>query len=96
MTTPQDQWKPIETAPKGVCAQTITDPEYVEPPTLLLRFGDEAVSVAYWDWYYADGGAGCTDGLAWVEPCSGDQLNLHYSTAPTHWMPLPKPPSEGL
>lgn len=71
------EWQSIETAPKG------------DADRVLLRFGDEAVSVAYWDLYYAEGGNGCTNGFAWVEPCSGDPLDLHYSTAPDGWMPLP-------
>ena len=78
-------WQPIETAPKGGGAETVTDPKWVEPPKILLRFGDEAVSVAYWDWYYVEGARGYTDGFAWIEPCSGEPLNLHYSTPPTHW-----------
>lgn len=74
-------WQPMDTAPK---------PEGVErAPRILLRFGDEAVSVAYWDWYYAEGGAGYIDGFAWIEPCSGDPLNLHYNAPPDGWMPLP-------
>ena len=58
---------------------------------ILLRFGNEAISVAYWDAYYADGGRGCTDGFPWIEPCSGEALNMHYGEL-THWMPLPEPP----
>jgi hypothetical protein len=85
----QAMWRPIETAPKGGGAELVTDPKWVEPPRILLRFGDEAVSVAYWDWYYAEGGAGYRDGFAWIEPCSSEPLNLHYSTPPTHWMPVP-------
>jgi len=84
------EWQPMETAPKGGGAELVTDPNWVQPPRILLRFGDEAVSVAYWDWYYAEGGNGYTDGFAWIEPCSGEQLNLHYSTPPDGWMPLPR------
>lgn len=85
------KWLPMESAPKGVYSEYITDPEYVAPPEILLRFGDEAISVARWEFYYADGGSGYTDGFAWTEPCSGEPLNLHYSTAPDGWMPLPPP-----
>lgn len=84
-------WRDISTAPKGVYAESVDDPNWVEPPTIILRFGDEAISVAQWDWYYAEGGHGCTDGFAWIEPCSSHPLNLYYSTPPTHWM-LPEPP----
>lgn len=92
-------WQRIDTAPKGGFPEgfsgdrLVTDPAWVRPPRILLRFGDEAVSVAYWDWYYAEGGNGCTNGFAWIEPCSGEKLDLHYSTPPTHWMPIPAFPS---
>jgi hypothetical protein len=38
---------------------------------------------------------GCRNGFAWVEPCSGEQLDLHYTTPPDGWMPLPTPPTGG-
>lgn len=82
----------METAPKGsggIGADT-TAPDYVAPPRILLRFGEEGVAIAYWDWYYAEGGHGCRDGFAWIEPHSGEPLNLHYSTEPDGWMDLPK------
>jgi hypothetical protein len=84
-------WQPMETAPKGGGADLVTDPNWVNPPRVLLRFGDEAVSVAYWDWYYAEGGGGYRDGFAWIEPCSGEPLNLHYTTPPDGWIALPLP-----
>jgi hypothetical protein len=69
-------WRTIESAPMdGSCER------------ILLRFADDNVSVGYWDLYYAEGGRGCSDGHAWIEPCSGEQLNLHYDL-PTHWMPI--------
>ena len=79
----------MDSAPKGGGAELVTDPNFVEPPRILLRFGSEAVSVAYWDWYYAEGGSGYRDGFAWIEPCTGAPLNLHYTTQPTGWMPIP-------
>lgn len=85
-------WQPIETAPKGGGAEMITDPAWVEPPQILMLFEDGEVSVTYWDWYWAEGGHGYNGSLAWIEPCSGEQLSLHYGS-PTHWMPLPNPPS---
>lgn len=87
----EQKWMPIESAPKGGGADDVRDPKYVTPPRILMRFGGEAVSVAYWDAYYATGGGGCTDGFAWCEPCSGDPLNMHYSTPPDGWQPL-RPP----
>lgn len=83
------EWQPIETAPKGGGAKLVTDPLWTNPPLILIRFGDEGVSVAYWDWYYAEGGTGYRDGFAWIEPCSGEFLNRHYSTPPTAWMYIP-------
>ncbi len=84
------EWQPMETAPKP-SPEPITDIASAQPPPrILLRFADEAVSVAYWDWYYAEGGRGYSDGFAWIEPCSGEPLNLHYSAPPDGWMPLPR------
>lgn len=85
-------WQPIDTAPKGGGAERITDPNWVEPPLLLLLFADGNQAVCHWDWYYAPGGKGCRCGIsAWVEPVSGEQIALHYDE-PTHWMPRPTPP----
>lgn len=77
-------WHPIETAPK-------------DGASVLLLFEDGEMSVAYYDAYYEQGNSGY-DGRsdyagisAWIEPCSGEQIYLHYGT-PTHWMPLPEPP----
>jgi len=80
----------METAPKGGGAELVTDPNWVATPKILLLF-DGDVSVGYWDWYYADGGNGCTNGAAWIEPLSGDLLSLHYDS-PEAWQPLPSPP----
>ena len=81
------EWNPIETAPKGGGAECVTDSNWVEPPKILLLF-DGDVSVGYWDWYYAEGGGGYNGGSAWIEPCSGEQLDLHYDE-PVAWLPLP-------
>ena len=89
-------WRPINTAPKGNgdAIRDRHDLDYVEAPKILLRFGDEAVAIGYWDWYYAEGGRGFRDGFAWVCQEFGEPLNLKYSTAPTHWASLPEPPTE--
>jgi hypothetical protein len=85
------EWQPIETAPKGGFPQgftgrrLVTDPAWVEPPTILAWDGRQ-LQVVYWDWYYAEGGNGYTPGCsAWVSP-DGERVE------PTHWMPLPEPP----
>lgn len=82
------EWQPIETAPKGGGAKFTTDPKWIEPPRILLLFGDGNISVGYWDWYYAEDGNGYAGGLAWIEPVSGERLDLQYA-APVAWMPLP-------
>lgn len=78
-------WRPIEDAPKGVYSEKVTDEKWVEPPKLLLVVDGE-LTVGYWDWYYADGGYGYSDGRAWVRNDSGEPCS------PTHYMPLPAPP----
>jgi hypothetical protein len=82
------EWMDMGTAPKGGGADTVTSPDWVEPPFVLLKFRDGQKSVARWDWYFADGGRGCVDGCAWIEPVSGEQLNQHYGQ-PTQWAHLP-------
>jgi Lar family restriction alleviation protein len=82
---PVSGWRDIATAPR----------DSTGPRTpILIQFGAEGMAVGFWDDYYADGGRGCTDGFPWIEPFTGDPLNLHFSDPPTHWMPLPNPPSE--
>lgn len=83
------EWQPIETAPKGGGAEMVTDPNWVEPPDILLFCEAGRQVVASWDWYYAEGGRGFTDGVAWV--ALGELVHMNYGM-PTHWMPLPPPP----
>ena len=86
-----NKWQPMDTAPKGNGpVDDVRAPGYIAPPKILLKFSDGNVSVAYWDWYYAEGGSGYEgDGhLAWIEPVSGEQVTRHYAK-PTHWMPIP-------
>lgn len=81
-------WQSIDMAPKGGGAELITDPNWVEPPLILLFFADGNQVVCHWDWYYAPGGKGYRCGIsAWIEPVSGEQIALHYGE-PTHWSPL--------
>ena len=87
------EWQPIETAPKGGGAELVTDPNWVEPPKILLLFEGGEQAVGEWDWYYAEGGRGCVDGVAWV--ALGELLSQHFGR-PTHWMPLPHPPTDQL
>jgi len=87
------EWYAIETAPKGGGAEYVTDPNWVEPPRILMAFGDEGIAIVYWDWAYAEGGyysRGQRD--AWILDRTGETSDLHFETAPTHWMPLPSPP----
>jgi|14_taG_2_1085336.scaffolds.fasta_scaffold102138_3 hypothetical protein len=54
---------------------------------VLLKFEDGEVSVGYWDLYYAKGGYGYDGGLAWIEPVSGERLDVYYGP-PTDWLPI--------
>lgn len=85
-------WRSMDSAPKGGGAKYRTDPAWVEPPLILLSFPGGEQSVAYWDWYYAEGGCGFTDGHGWCERISGELVHNHYGL-PTGWQPLPPPPS---
>lgn len=85
-----NEWQPIETAPKGGGAELVTDPTWVEPPEIMLFCEGGSQVVARWDWYFAEGGHGCTDGVAWIA-AGGEPVNIVVGT-PTHWMPLPRPP----
>lgn len=82
------EWLDMESAPKGGGADRVTDPGWVEPPMILLLFDGGNISVGRWDWYYAIGGNGYTGGLAWIEPVSGEMVDLTYD-APIGWMSLP-------
>lgn len=69
-------WLPMSSAPiDGKCKR------------VLLKFEDEKVSVGYWDLYYAEGGRGYEGGLAWIEPVSGERLDLNYDP-PIGWLPI--------
>ena len=87
------EWSEMACAPKGGGADMVTDPEWIEPPLILLLFDCGSMSVCRWDYYYAIGGSGYTGGLAWVEPVSGEMVDLTYD-APIGWMPLPEPPCD--
>lgn len=85
-------WKPIETAPKGGGADFVTDPNWVEPPKIIVCCEDGEIVIVYWDWAYARDGYYYNPGLsAWILQGTGEQVGLHYGE-PTHWMPLPPPP----
>lgn len=85
------EWQPIETAPKGGGAELVTDPNWVEPPEILLLFAKGERRVGHWDWYYAEGGSGADEskGHGWVEPTSGELLVMYYDP-PIRWMALPE------
>lgn len=87
------EWQPIETAPKGGGAEYVTDKNWVEPPRILVSFGEEGIAIVYWDWSYDEGGYnnwGQRD--AWIVAYTGEPSALHFGSNPTHWMPLPNPP----
>jgi hypothetical protein len=85
------QWLPIETAPRGSGEngpRSVTHPDYVEPPKLLLNTA-EGMVVGYYDWCYHPGyGRGAEPGVSAWRDSSGGQ-----AYAPTHWMPLPPTPA---
>ena len=85
------QWQPIETAPKGGGAESTSDPNYVQPPRILLYFPTEGIIEAgRWDCYYAEGGNGYEGCSAWC--CAEYEPAALAYDEPTHWMPLPEPP----
>lgn len=87
---PVSAWSPMESAPKGsgLEVEFVTDPAHIEAPKILLLFARGGISVGYWDWYYAPGGNGYEGGLAWIEPVSGERLDM-YHDAPVGWQKLP-------
>ena len=80
------EWKPIDTAPKGGGAERVTDPKWVEPPTLLLDT-PEGVVIGSWDHYYGPSGAGYKGCSAWT--FMGYLIAQEFGE-PSFWMPLPK------
>jgi hypothetical protein len=87
---PASDWVSMDSAPKGGGADRCDDPEWIEPPKILLLFNEGIVSVGYWDWYYAEGGRGYEGGLAWIEPISGERLDMNYDP-PIGWQPITPP-----
>lgn len=76
------KWQPIETAPKDGMRVLLYDPKC-----------DVAISGLWHD----DPGKNTPDGYepAWSWWVADDDLLLwDDGTAPTHWMPLPPPPTE--
>ena len=90
-------WRPIETAPKGNGDQCelVTDPEYIEPPKILMLFESGDQCVVRWDWYYAEGGYGhhkAQDGPAWIIHGGSNLAHLEFGN-PVAWRfigPLPE------
>jgi len=81
-------WLDMKDAPKGGDSEFTNDPDWVDPPRILLLFEHGEISVGHWDRYYAEGGGGYEGGEAWIEPVSGERLDMHYDP-PVGWMPLP-------
>jgi len=90
------QWQAIEIAPKGVYSLHKDDPEWVDPPRILLST-PEGVIIAYWDYYYdgSVGGHGYRGNeTAWVTD-GGELVDDSFDGTPTHWMPLPEVATTG-
>lgn len=87
-----DVWLPIETAPKGVYREYITDKGYVEPPNILMYFPEEdKILICRYSFYRSPNGAGFEGYEAWIVDETGELAIPGYGQ-PTHWMPLPEPP----
>jgi len=85
-------WLSMDTAPKGGGGKSINDPNWVDPPAVLLLYADGNASVGKWDWYYAEGGRGYQAGiLAWIDPITGDPIGRFYSGDPIGWLSIPPP-----
>lgn len=85
-------WRPIEEAPIGGGAESIDDPNWVEPPKLLLLFPSGTMRIGNYEWYFSEGGYGYNGLSAWADSSTGEQLEYAHGEAPTHFMPLPQPP----
>lgn len=74
----QGEWQPIATAPK-------------EDAKKLLVWSADGLGIWYRDLYYTEGiGRDYSPGMSgWV-----DEEGAARYDSPTHWMPLPDPPSE--
>ena len=85
-------WQPIGTAPKGGGAELTSDPDWVEPPEILLLFQSGEIRVGNYDWYYSETGFGYEEGVsAWVDATNGERLALYYDE-PIMWMSLSELP----
>lgn len=83
-------WNSMTSAPKGQCVLVRFSNDVI--PSSREGFNTQpGISVAYHDAYYAEGGAGHYEGYSgWVEPMSGEAVELHYSSSPVGWLPLPE------
>lgn len=80
------EWQPIETAPKD-SSRVLVWMEPLPDPYATYREGNMAVIASYVAFSDALKREGMTDGWSWYGP---------ERCYPTHWMPLPPPPSSGL
>lgn len=85
-------WRPVEEAPIGGGAESIDDPNWVEPPKLMLLFPSGTMRIGNYEWYFSEGGYGYNGLSAWADSSTGEQLEYAHGEAPTHFMPLPQPP----
>ncbi len=85
-----NEWKTIDTAPKGGGADRTDDPAWVDPPRILVGYPDGGVIIACWDAYYDVGGRGYQGTSAWIGD-DGELIEVSIGV-PSLWMPLPEPP----
>lgn len=74
------EWQPTETAPEGDLVLWFCPKAHRGLPSceVLMRFNDPLYGESFW----TNGG-----------PNAGDDVDFAEDERPTHWMPLPPPPS---
>lgn len=82
----QNEWQPIETAPKDGTSVLVHSYKWIEP-TMMYYSSEEYFEEEYGDSEYMESGWYVSHGMDFDQP---DE----YTREPTHWMPLPTPPKE--
>ena len=75
-------WQPIESAPKDGSSFLCYDPNHSEEKIYVVKYRPAQVSYGIW--------SNCSYPESFTE-ASGEE---YFIWKPTHWMPLPQPPTE--